>query len=157
MKTEKIRACVEKQSYYFSYLLMFKDIVTKAKYRKTICSSSPNKCCDIRWFFSSLNHLTTTFKTILLSIYCRPGSILGNTLTNPQDVAPAFWGLERRQGTITCNKHCDDGVITELTTGAATLQEGPFEEVKFRLGTRGKRDDETVSGTECESSEARKS
>ena len=36
----KIRVCVEKQSYYFPHLLMFKDKF-KAKYRNTICSSKP--------------------------------------------------------------------------------------------------------------------
>lgn len=36
---------------------------------------------------------------MLLSVYCRPGT------DEQKNMAPAIRDLERRQGTVTCNKH----------------------------------------------------
>lgn len=48
----KIRACVEKQSYYFySYLCLKKYL--KLNTGIPYAALNPNKCFDIGWFFSS--------------------------------------------------------------------------------------------------------
>lgn len=77
---------------------------------------NPNKCSDKGWFFLSCCSLTT-FNKILLSVYYRPDTTLGNTLMNKKDMSPAFRDLEKRQGTKTENKHCVNRVIWDRPQG----------------------------------------